>query len=142
VDVKVTCYDGSFHTVDSSENAFKMAGSIAFRKVFLNCKPVILEPIEDLEVRVPEEVMGDVMGDISSKRGKIMGMEADGKFQIIRAKVPLAELYLYSSVLRSLSGGRGLHRSSFSHYEEVPGDIQQKLTAVYEARRAEGSLER
>jgi len=139
VDVKVTCYDGSFHTVDSSENAFKMAGSIAFKKVFKEAKPIILEPIEDLEVRVPDEFMGDVMGDISSKRGKIMGMEPQGSFQLIRAKVPLAELHMYSSTLRSLTGGRGLHRSSFSHYEQVPGDIQEKLVEVYEKKRAEGS---
>lgn len=140
IDVKSTCYDGSFHTVDSSENAFKMAGSMAFRKVFAKCKPVILEPVDDLEVRVPEEFMGDVMGDISSKRGKIMGMDAAGGFQIIRAKIPLAELHLYSSMLRSITGGRGLHKSSFSHYEEVPMEIQQKLVEEYEAKKAEGNL--
>jgi len=138
VDIKVTCYDGSYHTVDSSENAFKMAGSMAFKKTFKDCKPMILEPIEDLEVRVPEEFMGDVMGDISSKRGKIMGMENQGSFQLIRAKIPLSELYLYSSTLRSITGGRGLHKSSFSHYEEVPIEIKSELTADYEARRAEG----
>ncbi len=138
VDIKVTCYDGSFHTVDSSENAFKMAGSMAFKKVFKDCKPAILEPIEDLEVRVPEEFMGDVMGDISSKRGKIMGMENQGSFQVIRAKLPLAELHLYSSMLRSITGGRGLHKSSFSHYEEVPNEIKTELIEDYEARRAEG----
>jgi len=139
VDVKVTCYDGSYHTVDSSENAFKVAASLGFKKVFKQAKPVILEPIEDLEVRVPEDYMGDVMGDISARRGKIMGMDRVGGFQVIRAKVPLAELHNYSSTLRSLTGGRGLHRSSFSHYEEVPAEVQAKLTADYEARRAEGS---
>ncbi len=139
VDLKITCFDGSYHTVDSSENAFKMAGSMAFRKVFKDAKPIILEPIEDLEVRVPEEFMGDVMGDISAKRGKIMGMDPAGAFQIIRAKVPLAELYMYSSTLRSLTGGRGIHKSSFSHYEQVPMEIQQKLVEKYEARRAEGN---
>lgn len=138
VDIRVTCYDGSYHTVDSSENAFKMAGSMAFKKIFKECKPAILEPIEDLEVRVPEEFMGDVMGDISSKRGKIMGMENQGTFQLIRAKLPLAELYLYSSTLRSITGGRGLHKSSFSHYDEVPIEIKTELTVDYEARRAEG----
>jgi len=139
VDVRVTCFDGSYHTVDSSENAFKMAGSMAFKKVFRDAKPVILEPIEDLEVRVPEEFMGDVMGDISSKRGKIMGMEQDGTFQLIRAKAPLAELHMYSSTLRSLTGGRGLHRQSFSHYEEVPHEIQSKIVEEWEAKRAEGT---
>jgi elongation factor G len=139
MDVRVTCFDGSYHTVDSSENAFRTAGSIGFKRCFKEAKPVVLEPIYDLEARVPEEVMGDVMGDISSRRGKIMGMDHQGRFQIIRAKAPLAELYKYSSTLRSLTGGRGLHRQSFSHYEEVPGDIQARLTADYEARRAEGS---
>ncbi len=140
VDVRVTCFDGSFHTVDSSENAFKVAASMGFKKVFKEAKPVILEPIEDLEVRVPEEHMGDVMGDISAKRGKIMGMDHEGSFQVIRAKVPLAELFKYSSVLRSLTGGRGLYKSSFSHYEEVPSEIQAKLVADYEERRAEGTI--
>ena len=139
VDVRVTCFDGSYHTVDSSENAFKVAASIGFKKVLKDSKPVILEPIEDLEVRVPEEYMGDVMGDISSKRGKIMGMDLEGSFQVIRAKVPLAELFKYSSTLRSLTGGRGLHKSSFSHYEEVPPDIQAKLVTTYEEKRSEGS---
>ncbi|MDP8239976.1 MAG: elongation factor G [Candidatus Hatepunaea meridiana] len=139
VDVKVTCYDGSYHTVDSSENAFKVAGSLGFKKVFREAKPVMLEPINDVEVRVPEEFMGDVMGDISSRRGKILGMDAEGRFQVIRAKVPLAELYKYTSTLRSLTGGRGLYKSSFSHYEQVPGDIQVKLVTEYEERRAEGN---
>ncbi len=139
VDVKVTCYDGSHHSVDSSENAFKVAGSMGFKKVFKGAKPIILEPIYDVEVRVPEEFMGDVMGDISSKRGKIMGMDAEGRFQVIRAKVPLAELYKYSSTLRSLTGGRGLFKSSFSHYETVPSEIQNKLVTEYETRRTEGN---
>lgn len=127
VDVKVTVYDGSYHSVDSSEMAFKIAASMAFKKAFVEAKPVILEPIYDVEVRVPEEFMGDVMGDISSRRGKIQGMESDGRFQIIKAKVPEAELYKYSTALRSMTQGRGIHKRSFSHYEEVPPDIQQKI---------------
>ena len=99
----------------------------------------MLEPIYDVEVRVPEEFMGDVMGDISSRRGKIIGMDAEGRFQLIRAKAPLAELYKYSSTIRSLTGGRGLFKSSFSHYEEVPMEIQKKLVTAYEERRAEGN---
>ncbi|MBM3329914.1 MAG: elongation factor G [Calditrichaeota bacterium] len=141
VDVRVTVYDGSYHTVDSSENSFKIAGSMGFKKVFQEARPVVLEPIYDLEVRVPEEYMGDVMGDVSSKRGKILGMDRDGRFQVIKAKVPLGELHKYSSTLRSLTGGRGLHRQTFSHYEEVPGDIQKKLMETYEARRAKGGEE-
>ncbi len=138
VGVRCTVYDGSFHTVDSSENSFKIAASMGFKKIFREAKPVVLEPIYNLEVRVPEEFMGDVMGDISSKRGKISGMDREGRFQVIKAKIPLAELHKYSSTLRSISGGRGNHKQSFSHYEETPGDIQAKLMAAYEERRAKG----
>lgn len=126
-DLKVTLYDGSYHSVDSSDMAFKIAGSMGFKKAFQNAKPVLLEPIFDLEVMVPEEFMGDVMGDISSRRGKIQGMETEGPFQVVKAKVPLAELYRYSTTLRSLTQGRGLHRRKFSHYEEVPQEVAQKL---------------
>ena len=140
VDVKVTLFDGSYHDVDSSEMAFKIAASIGFKKVFKECNPVILEPIYDIEVIVPEEYMGDVMGDISGRRGKIQGMDHEGKFQIIKAKVPLAELHTYSINLRSMTSGRGLFRMKFSHYEPVPHDVQEKLTAAYAARREEGSL--
>lgn len=139
VDIKVTLYDGKFHDVDSSEMAFKIAASLGLANAMVKSKPAILEPIYDLEVKVPEEYMGDVMGDISSRRGKIQGMDSAGKSQIIRAKVPLAELNKYSTSLRSMTGGRGMHRQKFSHYEEVPGDIQQKLVEAYEAAKAEGS---
>jgi len=127
VDVKVTLYDGSFHPVDSSDLAFKIAASMAFKKGFMEAKPTLLEPIYDVEVRVPEEFLGDVMGDLSARRGKILGIEAEGNFQVIKAKVPLAELYKYSTSLRSLTQGRGIHRRKFSHYEEVPPDIAQKI---------------
>ena len=139
VDIKVTLCDGKFHDVDSSELAFKIAGSLALADAFVKCKPVILEPIYDIEVRVPEAFMGDVMGDISSRRGKIQGMEAAGKMQVIKAKVPLAELSKYSTALRSMTQGRGLHRQKLSHYEEVPGDIQAKLVEAYKKARAEGA---
>ncbi|RMF61644.1 MAG: elongation factor G [Calditrichaeota bacterium] len=127
--VKVTLYDGSYHSVDSSEMAFKIAGSMAFKKAFHEAKPVLLEPIYDVEVVVPEEFMGDVMGDLSSRRGKIAGMDSEGPFQLIKAKVPLAELYKYSTSLRSLTQGRGLHRRKFSHYEQVPHDVAEKVIA-------------
>jgi len=127
VDVKVTVYHGSYHTVDSSELAFKMAATIAFKKAFMASKPVILEPIYDLEIRVPEEYMGDVMGDISGRRGKIMGMESDGRHQIIKAKVPLSEIHRYFTDLRSMTQGRGLYKRAFSHYEEVSPDIAPKI---------------
>ncbi|MCI0515032.1 elongation factor G [candidate division KSB1 bacterium] len=135
VDVKVAVFYGSFHPVDSSDMAFKIAGSMAFKKAFMEAKPVLLEPIYDVEVKVPEECMGDVMGDLSSRRGKISGMDSEGPFQIIKAKVPLAELYKYSTSLRSLTQGRGLHRRTFSHYEDVPGEIQAKIVnAAQEAK--------
>lgn len=139
VDVKVTVYDGSYHTVDSSEMAFKVAASMAFKKAFTDAKPVILEPIYDIEVRVPEEFMGDVMGDISSRRGKIQGMESEGRFQVIKAKVPESELYKYSTALRSMTQGRGIYKRSFSHYEEVPGDVQQKIIEEAQKEKEEES---
>ncbi len=127
VDVRVTCFDGSYHNVDSSEMAFKMAASLGFKKAFANANPVLLEPIMEIEVRVPEEYMGDVMGDLSSRRGKIMGMDAEGRFQVIKAQVPLAELYRYSTTLRSMTQGRGIHSRKFSHYEMVPSDVVEKI---------------
>ena len=137
VDVKVTLYYGSYHTVDSSDMAFKIAGSMCFKKVFKASKPVLLEPIYEVEIRVPEEYMGDVMGDISSRRGKIQGMDAEGIFQVIKAKVPLAELYRYSTTLRSLTQGRGLHRRKFSHYEDVPKEIADKIISQAESDKEE-----
>ena len=129
VDVRVTVFDGSYHNVDSSEMAFKVAASMAFKKAFEQCNPALLEPIMDVEIRVPDEYMGDVMGDISSRRGKIMGMDSDGRFQVINAQIPLAELYRYSTTLRSITAGRGIHSRKFSHYEEAPGDIAQQVIA-------------
>lgn len=137
VDVKVTLFDGNFHNVDSDEVSFKIAGSQAFKKGFLAAKPVLLEPIYDLSIKVPEEFMGDVMGDISSRRGKISGMEADGSFQVIKAKVPLADLYKYSTQLRSLTSGRGIHVREFSHYEPVPKDVEAKVIDEYNKAKEE-----
>lgn len=134
-DVRVSLYDGSYHNVDSSEMAFKIAGSMAFKKAFLEAKPVLLEPIFDVEVMVPKDYMGDVMGDISSRRGKISGMDSEGPFQVVKAKVPLAELYKYSTSLRSITQGRGLHRRKFSHYETVPNDITQKIIAAVQEEK-------
>ncbi|MEJ2103782.1 MAG: elongation factor G [Ignavibacteriaceae bacterium] len=137
VDVKVTLFDGTYHTVDSDEMSFKIAASQGFKKGFLEAKPVLLEPIYEVEIKVPEEYMGDVMGDISSKRGKILGMDSDGRFQIIKALVPLAELYKYSSHLRSLTQGRGVHTRKFDHYEEMPKEIEQKVIEEYKRSREE-----
>jgi len=129
VDVKVTVHFGSYHDVDSSEMAFKIAGAQAFKKGFLEAKPVLLEPIYEIEVTVPETFMGDVMGDISSRRGKISGMDTNGKMQIIKAAVPLSELHDYATKLRSITQGRGIFKRRFSHYEEVPKEIETKIVA-------------
>jgi len=137
VDVKVTLHFGSYHDVDSDEMSFKLAAIQCFKKGFLECKPCLLEPIYEIEVVVPDEYMGDVMGDISSKRGKILGMDSDGQFQIIKALVPLSELHKYSSQLRSLTQGRGVHKRKFSHYEEVPKEVEQKVIDEYNKSREE-----
>jgi elongation factor G len=133
VDIKVTAYDGSYHTVDSSEQAFKTAGSLAFKAAVTKANPVLLEPIINLQVKVPDEYMGDVMGDLSSRRGKIQGTEAQGKFALVKAQVPLAELYKYSTHLRSMTQGRGSHSRELSHYEEVPRDVAEKIVAEHKA---------
>lgn len=135
VDVRVALFYGSFHDVDSSEMAFKIAGSMAFRKGFVEAKPILLEPIYNIEVKVPEDAMGDVMGDISSRRGKISGMDSIGKYQVIRAQVPLGELYRYATILRSKTGGRGVFTSSLSHYEEVPREVAEKVIAASEKNK-------
>ncbi|HEX9614171.1 MAG TPA: elongation factor G, partial [Bacteroidota bacterium] len=127
VDVRVTLFDGSYHTVDSDELSFKIAGSMAFKKGFMEGRPVLLEPVSEIEVMVPEEYMGDVMGDISGRRGKILGMETEGTFQKIKSLVPMSELHKYSTILRSMTQGRGLYRSKFSHYEEMPRELAEKV---------------
>ena len=127
IDIKATLFDGSYHEVDSSETAFKVAASMAFHNAANKCKPVLLEPIMALEVTVPMEYMGDVMGHISSKRGKIEGMEAKGNAQIIKSFIPLSEMFGYASSLRSLTAGRGTFSMQFSHYETVPESISKKL---------------
>ncbi len=137
IDVKVTLFDGTYHAVDSDEVSFKIAASQAFKKGFMEAKPVILEPIYDITVKIPEEFMGDVMGDISSRRGKIQGMDSESPFQIIKAKVPLAELHKYSTQLRSLTSGRGMFSMGFSHYEEVPKDVESKIVEEYQKHKEE-----
>jgi len=134
VDVRVTVYDGSYHPVDSSDMAFKIAGSMAFRKGAQEANPVLLEPIMSVEVTVPEENMGDVIGDLNARRGKILGMEPEDGYQKIKALVPLAELFRYSVDLRSITQGRGSFIMRFSHYEEVPPQIAE---AIIERARKE-----
>jgi len=129
VDVKVTLFDGMTHPVDSSDIAFKIAGSMAFKQIALECKPILLEPIMIVEVTVPEEYMGDVISDFNTKRGRILGMDpTDGK-QVIRAQVPLAEMFQYSIDLRSLTQARGTFKMEPSHYDPVPSDLTEKIIA-------------
>ncbi len=140
VDVKVTLVDGSYHDVDSSEMAFKIAGSMAFKKAMQEAKPVLLEPIGTVAVHVPDEQMGDIIGDLNSKRGHIQGMEPGGDgTTTVRAQVPMAEMLRYASDLRSLTGGRGTFELEFSHYAEVPSQIADKVTA--EARKQKEAVE-
>jgi elongation factor G len=127
MDVKVTVYDGSYHEVDSSEMAFKIAGSIAFKEGCRRAKPILLEPIMQVDVVVPEEYMGDVMGDMNSRRGRIEGMEQRGAAHVITCNVPLAEMFGYATELRSRTQGRGTFTMQFNRYEEVPKNIQEKI---------------
>jgi len=132
IDVKAVVTDGSAHSVDSSDMAFKLAASKCFQDLMMQAGPVLLEPLMLLEITVPDEFMGDVMGDVNTRRGKIQGMEAQGGFQVIKAIVPEAELYQYTSSLRSLTQARGSFTQSFSHYEAAPREIQQKVMEDYE----------
>lgn len=139
VDVQIDFYDGKMHPVDSKDIAFQIAGYFAFKESFTAARPCLLEPIHAIEIRIPEDCMGKVMGDLSSRRGKIQGMDVDGSFQVIKAHVPAKELYRYSSTLRSLTGGRGVHIEAFSHYEEMPRDAEAKIVEEYKKHRAEGN---
>jgi len=129
VDFRVTLDDGSYHAVDSSEMAFKIAGSLAFKKAVADAKPVLLEPILSVEITTPEEFMGDIMGDLNSRRGRVLGMDSEGKYQVIKANVPMSEFLTYAPDLTSMTGGRGVYSMSFSHYDEVPALMSEKLLA-------------
>ncbi len=137
VDMRVTVYDGSYHEVDSSDMAFKIAGSLALRKGVLEANPVLLEPIMDVDVIVPEEFMGDITGDLNSRRGRIAGMDVQGKLQVIKAKVPIAEMAKYASELKSITGGRGSYSMRFSNYDEVPAKSAQIIIAKYQETKKE-----
>ena len=127
VDVKVKLYDGSYHNVDSSEMAFKIAGSLGFKKGVMGCKPILIEPVMNMEIVVPSDHVGDVMGDINAKRGKIQGVDPADDTQIIRAHVPMAEVLNYAADLTSLTGGRGMFAMEFDHYADVPEHLMQKI---------------
>ena len=139
IDFRATLYDGSYHDVDSSEMAFKIAASMGFKKGMELCKPVLLEPIMKIEVIVPDENMGDIMGDLNSRRGKIIGVETKGNNQVVKASVPMAEILRYAPDLRSMTGGRGTFTMEFSNYEEVPGQIAEK---IIEAAKKEKEAEK
>ena len=136
VDVKVKLYDGSYHTVDSSELAFKLAGGLAWNHAMADAMPVVLEPVMNVEVIAPEENMGDIMGDLSSRRGRPQGSESMGEMHAIRAQVPLAEMLTYAPQLRSMTAGRGSFTLEFDHYEEVPAHLVEKIAADAKARKA------
>lgn len=138
VDMKVTLTDGSYHSVDSSEMAFKIAGSMALKKAFMEAKPTILEPVMKADVVIPDDVLGAVIGDLNSRRGKVSGVEPQaGGNQKIVALVPMAEMLTYANQLQSITSGRGLYSMEFSHYEEVPGHVAQKLIAERQAHKEE-----
>lgn len=136
VDVRVTLYDGSYHDVDSSDMAFKIAGSLGFKNAVEKAKPVILEPIMNMEVNVPDEYMGDIIGDLNSRRGKVLGMDTKGHSQVIKARVPMSEVLKYAPDLRSLTSGRGEFQLEFSHYEEMPPHLAEKVIKEAKARQA------
>jgi elongation factor G len=129
VDLKVTLYDGSYHDVDSSDMAFKIAASMGFKKAIQEARPVLLEPIMNVEVTVPDDCMGDVIGDLNGRRGRILGMEPKISYQILKAQVPMAETLKYASDVTSITGGRGTFTMEFSHYEEVPSQISEQIIA-------------
>lgn len=136
-DIAVYIYDGKMHAVDSNEISFKLAGRFAFITAFKNSAPKIMEPVYDVEVRLPEEMMGAAMTDLQGRRAIIMGMDSDGKYQIIRAKVPLAEMYKYATTLSSITSGRGTYTMKFDQYVQVPTDVQDKLLKAYEEEQEE-----
>ncbi len=135
VDFRVILFDGSYHTVDSSDIAFKIAGSLAFKKAMEEAGATLLEPIMNVEIAAPEQYMGDLMGDLNSRRGRVQGMNAQGSMQAIKAQVPMVEMLTYASTLKSITGGRGSYRMSFAHYEEVPSHLQAKIVAAHKAAK-------
>jgi len=127
VDFKVECYDGSYHSVDSNDMSFKMAGILAFRNVAPSCKPVLMEPIQEVEIWTPDETLGDVLGDLSARRGQIVGSEPDGRLTKVKVFVPEAEMYKYSTQLHSITHGRGTFTAIFARYQEVPAEVSRKI---------------
>ena len=142
VDFRVEVYDGSTHSVDSSEQAFRMAGILAFRAVAPKCRPVLLEPLDLLEITTPDAYLGDVMGDLSGRRGQILGTDSDGDGRTrVRAVVPQAELHLYATALHSHTHGHATYTRRFQSYEQVPGDAAQRVVAEFAKRRDDALAE-
>jgi elongation factor G len=137
VDFEAEVYFGSYHSVDSSDMAFQIAGSLAFQKAAENAQPVILEPILEVEVVTPEQYMGDVIGDLNHRRGRILGMEQEGQKTRVKALVPRGEMYKYATTLRSLTQGRAFHTRKQSGYEEVPANVQQKIIEAAKKEKEE-----
>lgn len=136
VDFKAVVYDGSYHPVDSSEMAFKIAASKGFKKGMEQANPVLLEPIMNVEVTVPERFMGDIMGDLNSRRGRILGMEPKGDQQVIKAEVPQSEMFTYAIDLKSITGGYGSFSMEFSRYEKLPEKLQEEVISQRQAEEA------
>jgi elongation factor G len=141
VDFQVELYDGQYHDVDSSEMAFKIAGSLAYKDAIAKCRPTVLEPVMKVEIAVPEEYAGAVMGDLSSRRGRPQGMEPRGALQVILAEVPMSEMLSYDADLTSMTGGRGSYHMEMSHYDEVPSHLQEKIAAAARAERGDAPKE-
>ena len=141
VDFEVELYDGQYHDVDSSEMSFKIAGSLAFKDAVAKCRPTLLEPVMRVEIAVPEEYAGSVMGDLSSRRGRPQGMEPRGSLQLIKAEVPMAEMLSYDADLTSMTGGRGSYHMELDHYDEVPFQLQEKVVTAARAERGQPAEE-
>jgi elongation factor G len=138
VDIKAICHDGKHHEVDSSDMAFQIAASMGFRQIARECNPIILEPIYTVTIVVPEAYMGDIMGDISGRRGKILGSDSKGNKTVVRAEIPLSEMFTYTQDLRSMTQGRGSYEMEYTRYERVPGDVQAKIIEEAQRRKEEG----
>jgi elongation factor G len=130
-DIRVYVYDGKMHPVDSNEISFRLAGRNAFSQAFKNASPKILEPIYDVEIMVPSDRMGDVISDLQGRRGMVIGMSSEKRFEVIKARVPLAEMNKYSTALSSVTGGRAIYTMKFSEYAQVPGDVQEAVIKAY-----------
>jgi elongation factor G len=137
VDFRVRLTDGQYHDVDSSEMAFKIAGSLAFQQGMELARPTLLEPIMHVDIDVPAEYVGDIMGDLNSRRGRVEGVDAEGEMQTVKARVPMSEMLTYGSTLRSITQGRGSFHMEFNHYEEVPRNLQEKIIAESKKAQAE-----